>query len=93
MNIALPRKAFITATEVAAMLEIRPAQFRRKRPLLEAAHEFPLPMPFSDRPLRWRAGQVLAWIEEQGLPRAATAALPQRPTGPNVILLEEARRP
>jgi predicted DNA-binding transcriptional regulator AlpA len=87
------RKSFITATEVADFLELPYAAFLSKREELIAEHGFPEPMPFSKRPMRWRSDRVAAWVEEQGLPRAETAALPPRPTGPNIILLNEARTP
>jgi predicted DNA-binding transcriptional regulator AlpA len=83
---------FITTDKVAHLLGMAPATFLDKRARLIRDHGFPQPMPFIQRPLRWRADRVLAWLEEQGLPRATEAALPPRPTGPNVVLMEEARR-
>lgn len=80
---------FIDTTAVAALLGQSADQFLRVRADLEDEHGFPLPMPHWKRPLKWRADQVQGWIEAQGRPRAAP---PPRPSGPNVILLEEARR-
>lgn len=81
-------QTFIDTTAVAGLLGQSSDQFLRVRRDLEDAHGFPLPVPHWRRPLKWRADQVQGWIEAQGRPRAA----PARPTGANVILLEEARR-
>lgn len=83
-------KLFVTRTEVADRLGITPATFDRRRPELEDEEGFPLPMPQSRRPLLWRRDQLELWIEAQGRPKADP--LPLRPLGPNVVLLEEARR-
>ena len=80
---------FIDTTRVASMLGQSAEQFLRCRNQLEDAHGFPLPMPHWKRPLKWRAEQVEGWIEAQGRPKAF--GLP-RPTGANVVLIEEARR-
>lgn len=83
---------FITAETVAGMIGYdSSAAFLRHRAGLEADQDFPLPMPTSRRPMRWRRDAVAAWVAEQGLPRAVTANLPARPEGANVVLLELAR--
>lgn len=80
---------FIDTTRVAALLGQTADQFLRVRADLEDQHGFPLPMPHWKRPMKWRADQVEGWIEACGRPRDA---MTPRPSGPNIILLEEARR-
>lgn len=83
---------FITAQAVAEMIGYdNAAAFLRHRTTLENDQDFPTPMPTCRRPMRWRRDAVAAWLAEQGLPRAETAALPPRPMGKNVVLLEMAR--
>lgn len=80
---------FITAETVAGLIGLPdPASFLRQRQRLEDEAGFPLPMPTSQRPLRWRRAQVEAWVQSQGRPRAQVPAeLP-----PNVFrLLRQAR--
>jgi len=85
-------KPFITADDVAKMIGYdSTATFLRHRDGLETDRDFPTPMPTSRRPMRWRSDAVAAWLAEQGLPRAMTAALPPRPMGKNVVLMELAR--
>ena len=80
---------FITAETVAREIGFSDAAaFLAARPRLERDHEFPAPMPTCLRPLKWRADAVAAWAECQGQPETATPMI----TGPNVVLLEEARR-
>ena len=84
----MPRD-FITALDVAQMIGLTDAAaFLQKRHHLQADHAFPLPMPTSARPLRWRADQVEAWVEAQGTPRAPALPVPQ---GSNIHLLHLAR--
>jgi predicted DNA-binding transcriptional regulator AlpA len=85
-------KPFITTAEVAQLVGLSRNTFLAKREELAEKHGFPDPMPTSLCPLRWRRDRVEAWIAEQGLPRPLQAELPPRPMGPNVVLLEEARR-
>ncbi|PZQ99906.1 MAG: hypothetical protein DI533_04550 [Cereibacter sphaeroides] len=92
MNAPRFSQTFITTDQVAELLEISPALFLRQREKLAEETGFPDPMPHSTRPLRFRADRVLAWIEEQGLPRPLAAQLPPRPSGKNIFLLEEARK-
>lgn len=80
---------FIDTAAVATLMGQTPDHFLRVRADLEDDHGFPLPMPHWKRPLKWRADQVQGWIEAQGRPQTA---LPPRPFGHNVVLLEEARR-
>lgn len=88
-NAELP--PFVTARQVAAMLGYDSrAGFYRNRHRLEQDHAFPLPLPTSIRNLRWRRDAIECWLAEQGRPRADAVAT--RPQGPNVYLLEEARR-
>lgn len=82
--------AIITTDQVARMIGISVPLFRQRREALIEDQGFPEPMPHSMRPMRWRVDQVEAWIEAQGRPRAEPP--PPRPQGPNVYLLEEARR-
>lgn len=83
---------FITTAQVARLLDLPPSGFLARRAGLIADHGFPQPMPTSANPLRWRRDRVLAWIEEQGLPCAAEAALPPRDGGFKPVLVAEARK-
>ncbi len=85
----MQHRTFIDTALVADLLDQTPEQFLRIRSDLEDTHGFPLPMPHWKRPLKWRADQVQGWIEAKGRPQSA---LPNRPMGHNIILLEEARR-
>jgi predicted DNA-binding transcriptional regulator AlpA len=81
---------FITADSVADLTGYRSAaEFLRHRARLEADHLFPLPMPTSTRPLRWRRDEVQAWVNRQGLPKAPPVVLPA--PGGNIHLLRLAR--
>lgn len=80
---------FITATQIAALLQLRDANaFLAKRATLVADHQFPEPMAFSARPLLWRTDQVTAWVARQGLPRPD--APPPAPLRSNVVMLHRA---
>jgi predicted DNA-binding transcriptional regulator AlpA len=81
--------SFITADVVASLtgFEDGPA-FLRARERLERYESFPPPMPTCLRPLKWRKDAVLAWLDTAGTPEARLRAA----TGPNIVLLEEARR-
>lgn len=89
MILAAPGQIFIDTAAVAFRLGQSPAQFLRIRRDLEDLYGFPLPMPHWKRPLKWRADMVDGWISAQGRPATQP---PPRPGGPNVVLLEEARR-
>jgi excisionase family DNA binding protein len=80
---------FVTTDTVAEMLGISRDSFYQLRDQLIEDQAFPLPMPYG-RPHRWRRDMVEAWISEQGRPRALPPS--PRPQGPNVVLMEEARR-
>ncbi|MEX0306053.1 MAG: hypothetical protein AB3N12_01590 [Ruegeria sp.] len=82
-------KPFITADTVAELtgFDDGPA-FLRARPRLERYENFPPPMPTCLRPMKWRKDAVLAWVDTAGTAETAITA----PIGPNVVLLEEARR-
>ena len=61
---------FITAADVAQLLELASANsFLDRRAVLEE-RGFPLPCSWISRPMKWRRELVAAWIETQGLPRA-----------------------
>ncbi len=87
---ALSEPDFIPTRAVARTLGISVQQFRRKREELIEQHGFPEPLPHSLAPLLWRRDMVEAWKRTQGRPRSQQP--PPRPQGPNVVLLEEARR-
>ncbi len=74
-------KCFLTPAEVAAMTGFTSAAaFMSARARLEAETLFPLPMPITTtRAFRWRADEVAAWVQRQGLPRP--------PDGSNLHLL------
>jgi predicted DNA-binding transcriptional regulator AlpA len=80
---------FLISAEVAGLLDLTRHTFLLRRETLIDQHGFPEPMPHSASPLRWRRDQVEAWIAQAGMPRAVPA---ERPRGPNVYLMEEARR-
>lgn len=82
---------FMEVGQVAFALGISAQLFRRRRADMERDQLFPRPMPYARHPMLWRRDQVLKWIADQGLPRPADPP-PPRPSGPNVRLLEEARR-
>lgn len=81
-------KLFWTSALVARELGITKATFLRRRAELEDDHGFPLPLPQQVRPMLWRADQVRAWLDAQGLPKEAGVEIP---AGANVVLLREAR--
>ncbi len=83
---------FIDSATVADLLGLPSQGFLARRESLIADHGFPQPMPYARRPMRWRRDMVLAWLQEQGLPRAAEAALPPRDGGFKPVLVAEARR-
>jgi hypothetical protein len=77
---------FIPAAMVAQLLDLPNAEaFLYRREALED-QGFPLPVSWSRRPLKWRTDQVAAWINRQGLPRAAEV-VPLRVVGGNARLL------
>ncbi len=81
-------QSFITAAQVAQLLELPNAHgFLRQRDDLEN-RGFPLPCPWSSRPLKWRRELVQGWIAGQGLPRAT--AQPLRLVGGNAALMARA---
>ncbi|WP_112312520.1 hypothetical protein [Pseudogemmobacter bohemicus] len=66
--------AFITSEQVAGVIGLPDAgAFLRIRPRLERENLFPLPMPTSRRPMRWRHDEVAAWVDRMG-----------RSTGPEI---------
>jgi hypothetical protein len=63
-------RMFISSADVAQLLELPSANaFLARRADLEEKG-FPMPCPWSARPMRWRAELVRAWISLQGQPRA-----------------------
>lgn len=82
---------FLTSAHVAGVIGLDDADaFLRQRPRLETEHLFPLPLPVSRRPLRWRADEVLAWLHRQGRPMAP-GATPEDIASGRVVLLDMAR--
>ena len=79
---------WITAREIADMLDQSVEGFRRNLPRLTDDEQFPLPSPHSLRPVRWRRQTIMDWIESQGAPQDAHDATA---TGGNVHLLRLAR--
>jgi len=60
---------FLTTDQVATVLGLPDASaFLRQRERLEETTLFPLAMPHSRRPFRWKADEVLAWIDRNGRP-------------------------
>lgn len=61
--------AFITSDRVAELIGFPDSYaFLRNRARLEREHLFPLPMPTSRRPMRWKRDEICAWVERQGKP-------------------------
>lgn len=85
-----PPKDFMTQGEVAARMGISLAKFRTLREDLIEDQAFPVAMPYATNPMLWRRDMVEAWLAEQGRPKHLPPA--PRPSGPNVLLMEEARR-
>lgn len=85
-----PAPDFVPTRAVARMIGISVNLFRIKREAMIEDLGFPEPLPHSSSPLLWRRDQVEAWVEGHGRPRAEPP--PTRPIGPNVVLMEEARR-
>lgn len=89
----MSKRAFIRTGDIAQRLAISKETFRAKRQLLEERHGFPQPMPHTRHPMLWRADQVDAWIEGQGLPRDIEERIdPALIHSGKVHLLAEARR-
>lgn len=86
---ALP--VFLTTDQVANVLGLDSgAAFLRQRPRLETETLFPLAMPHARRPFRWRADEVLAWVDRHGRPAMPGVAPELIATG-KVVMLEKAR--
>ena len=84
---------FIRTGDIAQRLAISKETFRAKRQLLEDRHGFPQPMPHTRHPMLWRADQVDAWIDTQGLPRDIEQRIdPALIRAGRVVLMAEARR-
>ena len=63
-------RMFLNSAEVAQLLDLpSSAAFLARRDDLEEKG-FPLPCPWTARPMKWRAEQVKGWIDRQGMPRA-----------------------
>lgn len=84
-------RPFVTTDQVAVMIGLTTTAFRTKREHLIEEAGFPQPLAHCLRPMRWKRDEVAAWLQSQGRPRAETIP-PTRPQGPNIVLLEEARR-
>ena len=81
---------FVSLAQVAALTGFdTPRAFQRQRRRLEDDHAFPLPLPTRQRNPIWRRDAVEQWVASQGV--AKEMPRPERPTGPNVFLLEMAR--
>lgn len=64
-----PAHDFLTAAEVAGSLNISHATLHR----WIASNGFPEPLQLGPRALRWRRGEIIAWIESR--PRGTMAGL------------------
>lgn len=81
---------FVSLAQVAALTGFdSPRAFQRQRRRLEDDHAFPMPLPTRLRNPIWRRDAVEDWLAEQG--RAKELPRPERPSGPNVYLMELAR--
>lgn len=86
---ALP--LFLTTDQVATVIGLDSgAAFLRQRGRLETETLFPLAMPHARRPFRWKADEVLAWVDRHGRPAAPDVAPELIATG-KVVMLEKAR--
>lgn len=90
-ELAAQPRPFVTTDQVAFMIGLTTSAFRTKREYLIEEAGFPEPLAHCLRPMRWKRDEVAAWLQSQGLPRDEPPP-PARPSGPNVVLLEEARR-
>ncbi len=84
---------FIRAGQVAAMLEISVARFRKRRATLEADYGFPRAMPFGN-PQKWRRSSVQQWIDAaEHLPVPTPAGPPDAnaTAARRVVMLRQAR--
>lgn len=82
---------FIEAPDVAGMVGFHSADaFLLNRHRLEDEEGFPLPLPTSRRPLKWRRTEVQAWVDGMGRPKDQLPDATRM--GGNVVLLAEARR-
>lgn len=81
---------FITAPVVASLTGFsNAALFLRKRDYLERVQDFPLPMPGTISPMKWRRVEVEAWVNRQGVPLSAMQATPA-PTPDSRSLMQKA---
>lgn len=63
-------RMFLNSSEVAQLLDLPSSlAFLARRAALEELG-FPLPCPWSARPMKWRGDLVEGWIARQGHPRA-----------------------
>ena len=90
---------FIDSAQVAQLLDMPSSAFLAKRRDLEDHHDFPLPLPWWKRPLKYRRDQVAAWLSRQGMPGVPEAVDPYEAAltagvrSGKVALMAEARRP
>lgn len=86
------RSVFITARQVAQLLEFETTQqFRSRRDHLIRDLGFPRPVPFIRKPMKWRRDDVENWIAALNRP-LANGALPFHAADHRkVVLLEQAR--
>ncbi|MBW4710703.1 hypothetical protein KX928_23180 [Roseobacter sp. YSTF-M11] len=81
--------AFVDKEDVAQIIGLNSGTaFLRIRARLEQEHDFPLPLPTCQRPLRWRREEVAAWVTLQG--RTASDQPDQKAPRTHIVLLREA---
>ena len=82
--------SYIDAAAVAGLMELDgAAAFQRRRAELEARHGFPPPVPWSRRPMKWRASDVEAWIAGARFASGEAAGGPD--AARRVVMLHRAR--
>lgn len=82
---------FLTSDQVAGVIGLPDATaFLRIRPRLERENLFPLPMPTSRRPMRWRHDEVAAWVDRMGRPGGPDIDPDDIRTG-RIVMLQMAR--
>lgn len=86
---------FIEAAAVAALLEIPTASaFLLRRATLERDHGFPAPLPWCQRPLKWRREDVIRWRDNcyDAPDLSAVTGAARGDMARRVVMLQEARR-